>query len=76
MGKMLIINGKPHRIRRGKAVEIPAEWLGKIVHEQTKRKRDSHKTKGQRNGEGRSTKNSGWVPSGYFDAKNFLRDAQ
>lgn len=37
-----------HRMRRGKLVEIPEQWRGKTVHEQTKRKRPSkarHKNK-------------------------------
>lgn len=32
-------DGKFYRIRRGKLVEIPPEWVGKTVFEQTKRKR-------------------------------------
>lgn len=30
-----------HRMRRGKLVEIPEEWRGKIPHKQTMRKRNS-----------------------------------
>lgn len=29
------------RIRRGKEVEIPPEWVGKVTHPQTMRKRPS-----------------------------------
>lgn len=39
--KVKMLNGKPHRERRGKLVEIPEEWFGKITHKQTIRKRDS-----------------------------------
>ena len=39
--KVKFIDGKPHRERRGKLVEIPDEWFGKVTHKQTIRKRDS-----------------------------------
>jgi hypothetical protein len=39
MGKVIEKDGKKYRIRRGKLVEIPPEWVGKIVHDATKRKR-------------------------------------
>lgn len=35
-----------HRIRRGKLVEIPPEWRGKVPHKQTIRKRKSKKNQG------------------------------
>lgn len=38
---ILNIDGKPHRKRRGKLVEIPAEWKGKVVHKLKRRKRDA-----------------------------------
>ena len=41
-----MIDGKPHRMRRGKLVEIPAEWFGKVTHKQTIRKRPSKKGQG------------------------------
>ena len=31
---------RTHRMRRGKLVEIPPEWRGHTLHEQTKRKRN------------------------------------
>lgn len=34
-------DGKFYRMRRGKLVEIPAEWVGEIVHAQTMRERRS-----------------------------------
>jgi hypothetical protein len=37
--KIKIIDGKPHRKRRGKWVEIPWEWVGHVCHPQTQRKR-------------------------------------
>lgn len=30
-----MVDGKPHRWRRGRLVEIPAEWLGKVTSRQT-----------------------------------------
>ena len=36
---------KKCRIRRGKLVEIPEEWVGKTPHKQTIRKRQSKQTK-------------------------------
>ncbi len=33
------------RIRRGKEIEIPEKWVGKTLHPQTKRKRQSKQTK-------------------------------
>lgn len=35
MRKPIWIDGKPHRWRRGKLVEIPAAWLGKVTSRQT-----------------------------------------
>jgi hypothetical protein len=34
-------DGKFYRMRRGKLVEIPAEWVGEVVHPQTIRERPS-----------------------------------
>lgn len=45
MPKAVIIDGKTYRERRGKLVEVPAEWVGKIPHDQTMRKRPSKRTK-------------------------------
>ena len=39
------IDGKFYRKRRGKLVEIPPEWVGKVTHPQTTRKRKSKETK-------------------------------
>jgi hypothetical protein len=40
-----LMSEKKCRIRRGKLVEIPEEWVGKIPHKQTIRKRQSKQTK-------------------------------
>jgi len=39
--KPIMIDGKPHRIRRGKLVEIPPKWFGKTVSPQKINKRPS-----------------------------------
>lgn len=44
MAKRIEIDGKFYRERRGKLVEIPAEWVGKFPTEQTIRKRGSKLT--------------------------------
>lgn len=41
MAKMVLIDGKPYRMRHGKMVEIPIKWLAKITTTQTIRKRKS-----------------------------------
>ena len=41
MAKRRQINGKWYRQRRGKWVEIPAEWVGQTTHPQSIRKRQS-----------------------------------
>lgn len=39
--KRIEIDGKFYRVRRGELVQIPDQWVGKIVTEQTKRNRPS-----------------------------------
>lgn len=41
MAKSIKRDGKLYRIRRGKLVEIPAEWVGKVTSQQTINKRPS-----------------------------------
>lgn len=41
MGKRIDADGKSYRVRRGKLVEIPLAWLGKITTEKTIRNRPS-----------------------------------
>jgi hypothetical protein len=38
MGKLYLIDGVPHRLRRGKYVRIPDEWVGSNVHAKHRRK--------------------------------------
>ena len=44
--KVKMIDEKPHRMRRGVLVEIPAEWYGHVTHKQTIRKRPSKEGQG------------------------------
>lgn len=41
--KPIMVDGVPHRLRRGKLVPIPEKWLGggHLPHDQTMRKRPS-----------------------------------
>jgi hypothetical protein len=39
MAKRIEINGEFFRERRGELVKIPAQWVGKTLHSQTKQKR-------------------------------------
>ncbi len=41
MTKPITKDGKAFRIRRGKLVEIPSEWVGKVTSRQTINKRAS-----------------------------------
>lgn len=44
--KVKMIDGVPHRERRGKLVPIPEEWFGQVTHKQTIRKRPSKQGQG------------------------------
>jgi hypothetical protein len=44
--QVTMIDGVPHRMRRGKLVAIPAEWFGHVTHKQTIRKRASKQGQG------------------------------
>jgi hypothetical protein len=44
MAKRIDIDGKSYRMRRGKLVEIPPEWVGKTTSEKTIRQRPSKLT--------------------------------
>lgn len=48
MGRLIEIDGKHYRVRRGKLVEIPKEWVGNVTHPQTIAKRKSKYRKGTR----------------------------
>lgn len=41
MSRLIEKDGKHFRMRRGKLVQIPAEWVGKVCDPQTIRKRPS-----------------------------------
>jgi len=46
--RLLQIDGKFYRRRRGRLVEIPEQWVGKVTHPETVRKRKSKRGKGRR----------------------------
>lgn len=48
MSKRIEIDGRFYRMRRGKPVEIPSEWVGDVTHPQTIRKRPSKQVRKQR----------------------------
>lgn len=48
MAKIVDVDGKKFRWRRGKLVEIPPEWVGKVPSGQTIAKRKSKKGQGRR----------------------------
>lgn len=48
MVKLVLVDGQPHRWRRGKLVPIPAEWVGQTAHPQSIRKRPSKAKGGKR----------------------------
>lgn len=41
MPKCTVIDGKSYRMRRGNLVEIPPEWVGKTLGDQTRNARPS-----------------------------------
>jgi hypothetical protein len=47
MTKRIEVNGKFYRMRRGKQVEIPSEWIGKTTHPQTIASRKSKSGQGK-----------------------------
>lgn len=66
MAKRIEIDGRFYRMRRGKLVEIPEEWVGQTLDSQTKRKRLSKGTRKQRNAEPRKTGKEGFRYSGEY----------
>ena len=48
MAKRVEKDGKFYRLRRGELVEIPDEWVGKVIHPQKIRKRQSKRGQGRR----------------------------
>ena len=64
MTKRIDIEEGSFRLRRGKLVKIPEEWVGHMLTEQTKRKCRSKQTKAQR------AELHNWLKDGTFDWKN------
>lgn len=48
MAKRIEIDGHFYRMREGKLVQIPDEWVGVVTHPQTIAKRQSKKGRGRR----------------------------
>lgn len=44
MAKRIKIGNDYFRVRRGKLIKIPDDWVGKVTHPQTIRKRKSKET--------------------------------
>lgn len=46
----IVVDGVAYRMRRGRLVPIPEEWLGggNVTHDQTRRKRPSRQTTNER----------------------------
>lgn len=73
--KRVEVDGKFFRERRGKLVEIPAEWVGQTLHNQTKRKRPSKKTnKHRRHDAARHITKSGCVNIDHIDDRHDMID--
>lgn len=49
-GKVIWIDGVPHRRRRGKLVVIPDAWFGQVPHKQTMRQRNEVRRRTRRVG--------------------------
>ena len=54
MSKRVFLNGKYYRMRRGKLVEIPLEWVGKITTRQTINRRKEPTFQERKQAEGSS----------------------
>ena len=50
-GKSIVVNGNRYRMRRGKLVKIPSQWVGRFPTEATIRQRPSKTTKKRRRDE-------------------------
>lgn len=62
------------RIRRGKVVEIPEEWVGKTLHPQTKRKRRSKAGAAKRHITSHPLKDGSWPLRNYREARYNMID--
>lgn len=60
MAKRVEKDGKFYRLRRGRLVEIPPEWVGQTAHPQSVRKRRSKASHGEREVQSHP------APSGFF----------
>ncbi len=51
MNKPIMVDGVPHRRRRGRLVAIPLKWVGRVTSPQTINKRPSKMTAKRRHAE-------------------------
>lgn len=66
MGKRIEMEGGFYRMRRDKLVKIPDEWVDKVTHEQTKRKRMSKQPASVRRNVSRNL-----LEDGSYDGTNY-----
>jgi len=59
------------RIRRGKEIEIPQQWVGRTTHSQTIRKRRSKLTPQQRSVQSHPSKSGDYFTKEYLRYKRF-----
>lgn len=59
MAKMVLVDGVPHRMRRGKLVPIPKEWVGRHTTPKTIRQRKRTAEYRRRHQTGGNVKGSG-----------------
>ena len=79
MARRIEIDGKFYRIRRGKLVEIPAEWVGRTVAHRTIHQRPSkhsrkHRMRADRNGYTREGHPRNWPPRHTSGAERLFGD--
>jgi hypothetical protein len=68
--KRIEIDGKFYRERRGKLVEIPAEWVGKVTHPQTMRKRPSQLINKRKRDGWHGSRSKAWASTEFKDNRD------
>lgn len=59
MAARIDIDGRSYRVRRGRMVEIPPEWVGNVTHPQTIAKRTSKLIHKLRRGQPKPVRSTG-----------------
>lgn len=70
MSKRIEINGKFYRGRRGKLVEIPAEWVGRTTHPQNIRNRTSKLTNKHKRDSNGGSSSKFWTSTEFKDRRD------